>query len=85
MGPLQIDQLAVEGIILPVADLRLGLLVVEAVMIGNLPAEVGDPVLGRPVGRALVGGKREKIVLAHRDWAFLYPSAAPMAIFEQYS
>ena len=89
MGPLQIDQFAVEGIILPIADLRLGLLVVEAVMMGDLPAEVGDPVSGRPDVRALVGRKGsmegEKIVGAHRDWSFLYPSAADMAIFEQHS
>jgi hypothetical protein len=89
MDPLQINEFAVKGIILAITDLRLGLLVVEAVMMGDLPAEVGDPVLGRPGGRSLVGGKGsiegEKIVSAHRDWSFLYPSEAAMAIFEQHS
>ena len=46
MGPLQIDQLAVKGIILPVADLRLGLLVVETVVMGDPRPQSGNPRFG---------------------------------------
>ena len=45
MSPLQINQLPVERVILSVADLRLGLLVVKAVMVADLTAQFLESLL----------------------------------------